>query len=145
MEGILWFLRKIYDSRNEESSQEFFHEGKSQKKKKEKTKKKKRETTLRKNRMFDYLGESHGREPTGARLFTVESDDLESGFSRLDGFELAGAGRPQADAPREGCSVSLPGVCDLIHRVIRQVGEQKRLLPFLKLFRISSNDLLPDS
>lgn len=100
---------------------------------------------MRKNRMFDYLGESHGREPTGARLFTVESDDLESGFSRLDGFELAGAGRPQADAPREGCSVSLPGVCDLIHRVIRQVGEQKRLLPFLKLFRISSNDLLPDS
>lgn len=87
---------------------------------------------LRKNRMFDYLGESHGREPTGARLFTVESDDLESGFSRLDGFELAGAGRPQADAPREGCSVSLPGVCDLIHSVIRQVGEQKRLLPFLK-------------
>lgn len=145
MERILWFLRKIYDSRNEESSQEFFHEGKSQKKKRKKQKKKKRETTLRKNRMFDYLGESHGREPTGARLFTVESDDLESGFSRLDGFELAGAGRPQADAPREGCSVSLPGVCDLIHRVIRQVGEQKRLLPFLKLFRISSNDLLPDS
>lgn len=49
MEGILWFLRKIYDSRNEESSQEFFHEGKSQKKKKkEKTKKKEKRNNIAK-------------------------------------------------------------------------------------------------
>ena len=64
----------------------------------------------------------------------MKSDDLESGFSTLRGdFGFGGgAGRPETDAPGEGRSVSLPGVRDLVHRVIRQVGERKRSFAFLK-------------
>lgn len=82
---------------------------------------------------FDYLGEPHGREPAGAGFFTVKSNDLEPGFSRVDGGgggvglgDLAAA-RPQANAPGERRPVPLPGVRDLVHRVVRQVDQRARL------------------
>lgn len=93
---------------------------------------------------FDYLGEPHGREPAGAGFFTVKSNDLEPGFSRVDGGGVGlgdggdggvgdlAAARPQANAPGERRPVPLPGVRDLVHRVVRQVDQRARLPALLQ-------------
>ena len=96
---------------------------------------------------FDYLGEPHGREPAGAGFFTVKSNDLEPGFSRVDGGGVGlvdddddvgggvgglAAARPQANAPGERRPVPLPRVRDLVHRVVRQVDQRARLPALLQ-------------